>query len=72
MNNDSNVGILIFYGALFFTCVVGIIELLPEFNNWLRYDEWMGILFQIALSLLKSARKNMREVEKHSREIDAH
>jgi L-asparagine transporter-like permease len=51
-NNHVKLEVLVFYGALFFTCVVGIIELLPEFDNWLRYDGCMAILFQTALSLL--------------------
>jgi hypothetical protein len=52
IKNESEIEILVFYGALFFTCVIGIIELLPELDKWLDYSEWMGILYQIALSLL--------------------
>jgi len=51
-NGELKLEVLVFYGVLFFTCVVGIIELLPEFDNWLDYPEGIGILYRVALSLL--------------------
>lgn len=44
---------LIFYSALFFTCVVGIIELLPEFENWSNLSGFTaGISYRISVSIL--------------------
>jgi hypothetical protein len=52
---------ILFYSVLFFTCIVGIIELLPEFESLNSVFTWhwfsltalyFGLLFGITLSMI--------------------
>ena len=62
---ESNNDFLIFYAVLFFTCVVGTIELLPSFEEWVKKGSWekrllsflyAGLLFGMLFSISSSWR----------------